>query len=680
MLFVRGHLFGLALLFFCGAIATEALAGPNAGGTLIVHCDPLPVACQDYGCDTHGLSDCADAVVSVDDALPHYWWVLSSFAEGSSPRLKGVTFGLQYDSAVTVLSASPCGDFELPSGGWPASGTGTAISWNVAQTAPLTPVYLFSGYNYYAPTAATFELTAHPVQGGNFADDSVPSLLDPIGGYGALGFSTEGRVVCPNPLPPGGACCLPDAICQQVDAETCAAAGGTYQGDGTQCDPNPCSGSSWACCLPDGSCMDLTSPECASHSNAVFLEGQSCIDDPCSAIQGACCTTDAFCFVTLPTVCNQVQGTFQGAGTACDPNPCPPPSSGACCFPNGQCRHILHSECAAQNGSYQGTGTLCEPNPCPQPPTGACCFRSGVCTVMSEYQCNAGGSTFLGEGTSCDPYPCPYGACCLIDGICLIEEEEPCIGGGGSFLGRGTSCNPSPCPPSACCLEDGTCHFVTAQQCALLYGVFHPGESECGPLTCPPAGACCFADANCLVKTEEHCVATQGLWMGAGTDCVPSPCSDLIGACCLDDGSCVDLLESACFAEGGLYHGAFTDCGSTDCAGPIGCGDPGVVAWSRTSRVAVTSVGSTPLLLGAAAPPAQGACDLILQNSDGTYENGGAVRNQAVQPPYYGAWAECYHGAYEVCEAIFDFTQTGLQFGAHMDVYVWEDLGGCPAT
>ncbi len=37
-----------------------------------------------------------------------------------------------------------------------------------------------------------------------------------------------------------GACCLPGEVCEEMLAMDCAAAGGSYQGDGTVCDPNPC--------------------------------------------------------------------------------------------------------------------------------------------------------------------------------------------------------------------------------------------------------------------------------------------------------------------------------------------------------------------------------------------------------------------------------------------------------
>lgn len=39
---------------------------------------------------------------------------------------------------------------------------------------------------------------------------------------------------------PIGACCYPDGQCDELTAADCALAGGTYQGDGTSCTPNPC--------------------------------------------------------------------------------------------------------------------------------------------------------------------------------------------------------------------------------------------------------------------------------------------------------------------------------------------------------------------------------------------------------------------------------------------------------
>jgi hypothetical protein len=61
----------------------------------------------------------------------------------------------------------------------------------------------------------------------------------------------------------------------------CTGSGGTYKGNGTVCDPNPC----------------LTPPP-----------------------TGACCAGDGSCSITTSAGCT---GTYQGDGTVCDPNPCP---------------------------------------------------------------------------------------------------------------------------------------------------------------------------------------------------------------------------------------------------------------------------------------------------------------------------------------------------------------------
>ena len=76
----------------------------------------------------------------------------------------------------------------------------------------------------------------------------------------------------------------------------------------------------------------------------------------------------------------------------------------------------------------------------------------------------------------------------------------------------------------------------------------------------------------------------------------------------------------------------------------------------------------------------RGDCGTTVQNSDGTYENGYAWSNQAVAAPYYGAFAECYHGSTGVCAALVVLTQVGGDYGPAMDVYVWDDAGGVPGN
>jgi len=88
-----------------------------------------------------------------------------------------------------------------------------------------------------------------------------------------------------------GACCFADGSCQLLSADDCPAFDGTYLGDDTVCDPNPC-------------------PQ----------------PDPV----GACCSPDGWCELFTAAECSDAVGSYQGDGTVCDPNPCAPPAGEGC--------------------------------------------------------------------------------------------------------------------------------------------------------------------------------------------------------------------------------------------------------------------------------------------------------------------------------------------------------------
>jgi len=307
----------LATVFATGA----AVAGPNAGGTLVLHANTSIAYTPDQSnyCGEAGLTACDAAVSSVTGADPVVFFAVAAFPSGSSPRLAGLTFGVNYDSAVTLVAQGACGDFELSTGDWPSSGAGTAITWNTANTGVLVPAYWFAGYNYYAPQPAHFGVGPHPTQGGNFADDAVPANLDPVSGFGVLGFDAPGSAPCPQ-IGATGACCFSDGSCAVLGADGCVANGGSYQGNDTNCDPNPCVAATGACCHVDGTCTVVPASECIDHD-----------------------------------------AVYQGDGTTCDPNPCPP--AGACC--EGEvCEIFTEDHCGEHGGDYIGDNTVCDPNPC----------------------------------------------------------------------------------------------------------------------------------------------------------------------------------------------------------------------------------------------------------------------------------------------------------------------------
>lgn len=288
---MKKFLMAVAALVCMGGVA---FAGPNAGGTLIAHDANLAYTTDITVYCGLGLQlgACENADVNLegsDAANPKVWKVYAAFLPGSSPRLKGMTFGVNYDPSNLIVGAwAPCigdpnnGAAEFPGAGWPGPNTGTSLVWQFTQTTTLVEAYWFAGYNYYG-NPNLFVLQAHPdpILGGNFADDSVPAVQDPIACFGTLGFDMDGVVCCPQESPLG-ACC----IGQDCTITTEAQCAGDWQGPGSVCDPNPC--------LPP----------------PVF---------------GACCF-DLDCVMLTQADCERQGGVYKGDDVPCDPNPCLPPN------------------------------------------------------------------------------------------------------------------------------------------------------------------------------------------------------------------------------------------------------------------------------------------------------------------------------------------------------------------
>jgi len=230
------------------SLAGVALAGPNADGTIFAHDANLAYTVDNArycGLGTAPPScEGADTEMDNDQSQPMVWKVYAAFATGASPRLKGMTWGIHYDLSIHISAcANCCGDpnhgaFEIPGPGWPASDTGTSMVFQNTQTSQLVECYWFAGYGYDA-VPAIFQLRDHPDPGlgGMFGDDSVPSELDPIAGYGSLGFNEPGIPICPISSE-AGACCV-GSTCTISTEFDCP---GTWMGPNTVCDPNPCDG------------------------------------------------------------------------------------------------------------------------------------------------------------------------------------------------------------------------------------------------------------------------------------------------------------------------------------------------------------------------------------------------------------------------------------------------------
>ncbi len=606
----------LCLVVFLSSLTTASLAGVNRGGTLIVHAqpptgstlcidDPSSGACS-AGDPCVQLDACENARTTTSGGTTILWSVLAAFPGGSSPHLSGITFGIEYTAGVALLASGHCASFQVADPTWPASGSGTGLSWSTAQTTQITVVYWFIGYNDPTEGPGLFRVTTHPTQGADFGDDSVPSVLDPIEGFGALGFDQPGVLACPTFAAPTGACCFESGDCSVRSADSCTHDQGIYRGDDTSCDPNPCPQPIvlGACCASNQSCTQKTRADCEAGGGQYLGDGEPCTPNPCIYRYGACCSELGICSFVTHTQCDAAEGYYQGDFTSCDPDPCAPhfgacclfPDQcvvryfewcatpgvylgdgvectagvcsqrvGACCFDYGHCSLSTEELCETYDGLFQGPGTSC--NSCP--PQGACCSATGSCYVAWEPDCESDGGLFQGGNVPCSPNPCPLplGACCLESQECVITLASGCA---GLWLGALSECEPNPCvgPTGACCLPDGSCGAFNEAVCDLA-GVYEGDGTSCEPNPCPaPVGPCCFLDGHCTQRTMADCEADGGEYLGHNRYCQPNPCPQPppeIGACCLDGGDCIPLLVTGCNALHGEFQGVGTSCIPNPC-------------------------------------------------------------------------------------------------------------------
>lgn len=245
------------------------------------------------------------------------------------------------------------------------------------------------------------------------------------------------RVIQSGTPPVVGACCN-DGNCTITEEVNCV---GTWQGVGTNCDPNLCSAAERACCK-DGFCALNTLAGCTT-AGGVWMEFETACDpNPCPVNDtGPCCFADGSCLMLTKAGCAAAGGVWTPGflEIPCDPNPCTQPS-GACCYVDGTCADLTEALCS---GAWQGGGTDCDPNPCTQP-VYACCFTDGSCQMLTVPNCEFLGGTTLDGISACIPQPCPQpsGACCYSVGFCALTTHANCPGT-WTFDG---SCTPNPCP------------------------------------------------------------------------------------------------------------------------------------------------------------------------------------------------------------------------------------------
>jgi hypothetical protein len=117
-----------------------------------------------------------------------------------------------------------------------------------------------------------------------------PGAPGPLAGWGGSAggsgnyiiFLTGATFKEQGPPPPTGACCFADGHCQVLTVSGCTGLGGTYQGDNTTCDPNPCPPPlKGACCFATSGCLELTASFCTSNGGTYQGDNTVCWPNPC---------------------------------------------------------------------------------------------------------------------------------------------------------------------------------------------------------------------------------------------------------------------------------------------------------------------------------------------------------------------------------------------------------------
>ena len=113
-----------------------------------------------------------------------------------------------------------------------------------------------------------------------------------------------------------------------------------------------CAVSTGGCCIGT-SCAILTQDDCTSGGGTYLGDGSNCNGNPCAPTGGCCVGTS--CSITSEADCN---GSYLGDGSNCNGNPCDP--TGACCV-GTDCSNTTQADCG---GTWLGAGTGCGASTC----------------------------------------------------------------------------------------------------------------------------------------------------------------------------------------------------------------------------------------------------------------------------------------------------------------------------
>jgi hypothetical protein len=405
-------------------------------------------------------------------------------------------------------------------------------------------------------------------------------------------------------LPPG-ACCSIDGTCTEVPELNC---GGVWMGEGTTCDPNPCTPMADFCedaipidvpSVTPGTTLGATTddgfPTCDSQSPtgpgvwfSVVGTGNTMTADLCNGATTYDSKLIVYCPDCAEPVCVAGNDDFCGLQ-----------SQVTWCSQYGANYLILVTGYSTASGNFELTVTD-DGVPCTGAvaclPEGACCFDNAACVITNELDCTMQGGGYQGDDTTCgglaaaeEKFVCNEHIIGALDGSSPVYDR---IYGGSVDL----TCNSSvydsgvdgqyyaAVPIATTVSENLEAEFLAAGTTigdtvmTLYCDPFDPANPSVNVVSYDDDGA-----GNLL----SGFYASDGIFLDAGVQywLVLSTFSGGVtgsydvclgghffvggggaGACCLPDGTCADNMEAdACDAAGGTFMGGGSECASVTC-------------------------------------------------------------------------------------------------------------------
>lgn len=162
-------------LLWTGLSVQPAQAGPNENAKIAIH---LASPTTKSACTRTQASPPCQSIVTAGDLAPEGYFAYVLVVDGDAAEgVSGLQFGITYNPAieagVDIFGWANCATLEFPMSGWPASGSGTLITWdrdNVCQRAEPggtgTGVVAVAGYFYCAAYSAdSLIIIPRPVDG-----------------------------------------------------------------------------------------------------------------------------------------------------------------------------------------------------------------------------------------------------------------------------------------------------------------------------------------------------------------------------------------------------------------------------------------------------------------------------------------------------------------------------------